>query len=254
MHSRVICFVFLALLVCSVVVSANEVAIMVKTHNPDHGTLIRILDWKTKSVIDSITTKTNLSGDANATYQTSRAEIAFLVMLIKNGEIVEKKDFDGKETTKPIVLWFYEAPKEQPAPVNTTNATTPDAANLTTNTTISNQTALTGNASTISFSLKTIPVWVYYTILSVLVVAAGVFVFNRYGETMLDSIKGISFGSSPVKTRGMSHEESASSLKRKLLAAQGELKEIKKEQQVKEAKARVEKAREELRRIQNDKW
>ncbi|GEM_PF-3924991 len=93
-------------LVFTQVVFAVETEIVVKTSNPIHGLVIRVLDPATFKVIDNIYSETGPDGQAFLPYLTERDVLAFEVLVVRGGEIVDSAKFEERETSGNIYLDF----------------------------------------------------------------------------------------------------------------------------------------------------
>lgn len=257
MLSLIICFIILSL------VSVSAVGIVIKTEYPDHGVLVRVRDTTSADIIESLTLRTDAKGETGAQYETGRSKLLLTVMIVKDGTVVQRKDFPNQLTESTITLWMYTPPVVSMVNVtnvsveNVTNSSVPsvNTTNLTTSPEAENKTSpfssITGKVSDSLTDLSGRDYLMGAGVLLGLVVLYGLY---QYRDALLGYLKGahgtLQEHAGSLRTHFASRPEPALS-ERSFRTLQTELRTLK-QQHLKEARARFDEAKEELRRAEDN--
>lgn len=242
--------------------SVSAVDIIIKTEYPDHGVLVRVRDTTSADVIESLTLRTDGKGEAGTQYETGRSKLLLTIMIVKDGTVVQRKDFPNQLTDNTITLWMYTPPVVAPV-VNVTNTTNEHVTNASASSGNTTNTSSLSENKTSPFS--TIPGKVSDSLADVTgkdyLIGAGILVglallygLYQYRDTIgahfQNAHGALQARASSLHTRFASRPESAFS-ERTLRNVQAELRSLK-QQRLKEARARFDEAKEELRRAEDD--
>ncbi len=248
-HYSIFAFIFLLLIIPSAL--AFSPTITVYTEHPDHGLIVRIKDANTNQIFDSIYPKINASGVAVGNYSTSREQLAFTVMIIKNGQVVLSKDFDAQPTNKNIELRMVESAANT-TEQNSTNATIEQTEET-------EQTAgITGAAIS---KIKSLPSFTWYVLVGFLVAAIAIFFIARHFiATKFPVPPPTPPGAKPaqpsIQTKPPSVEESIEEeikdAEEKIKQAQTEIEKVKSKEKVYEAEKKFQQAKDELEKLKQD--
>lgn len=244
-------------------ISVSAVGIIVKTEYPDHGVLVRVRDATSADIIESLTLRTDGKGETGTQYETGRSKLLLTVMIVKDGTVVQRKDFPNQLTDSTITLWMYTPPVVAPA-VNVTNTTVENVTNV--STTAANATNLSSpsaeNKSSpfssitgkVSDSLADLTGKDYLIGAGVLVGLALLYGLYQYRDSLIGHFQNahgaLQAHASSLRTHFASNPAPAFS-ERTVKNLQAELRSLK-QQRLKEARVRFDEAKEELRRAEDD--
>lgn len=130
MRERLFLFLCALILMTIPIISAAETEITIYTL-PNHEALVRILnpEYDSLYVLDNFRYNTNSNGKIFFTFEASRQTFDISILLVKNGEKVAEKRFEGTFTSGyPVELEYYPGEEEEP---ETTNETLQEQANQT---------------------------------------------------------------------------------------------------------------------------
>lgn len=270
-------FIFLFFITIPIV-SAFDADITIETNRPEIGLVVRILDPATLSIIDTVYAQTEPTGMAKASYTTSHSEIAFKVMIIRNGEIIEEETFEGPYTSTEIFLSMINKSKTQSETVDTDSTDTNTESNTTNeeeleeNSEISSEgngsdSGITGNAINLEGN-----VWknsTYYLLAAVLIAGiVGFFLIKKFSpertpkDTFSQKIEPKAFqpkSAQPqsqqaimVKNEDIHQEPDIDRMEQRIMELQSEIKNLKKKERISDAERRFEEARKELERLKDE--
>lgn len=102
----VVSAVFLTMLFGTIASAAIQTTVIV--HGPPfHKQIVRVIDPKTESIVDSVYPPGHYTGISNGSFETTLSKVTFLVIDRYNGESVSmKQDFGEYYTGKTIELWI----------------------------------------------------------------------------------------------------------------------------------------------------
>ncbi len=111
-------FFLISLFLVQIVIAQTQINVRA---DPLTGIVIRLQDANSGAQIDSLYSKTNIRGNATTYYNGTRPEISMTIHLVKEGNIVDTKEFGPFPTSNPIYVSFIkEEPKNETVAVNST--------------------------------------------------------------------------------------------------------------------------------------
>ncbi len=261
MTKNFILAIMVLLLIPSVFATTTTINVVTE---PFHDVTLNVLEPTSLDALQTIEKKADNSGLMTTAYASGHSQLAFSVIIRKDGKIVVKKSFDKMTTGGSITL---DAKAETtpvvtpPAPVvNTTPAANPIVNNVSNST---NQSNITGNAVsgpesnktswTNSFSSKTLAKIGYYAIGLVVLVILIIIIYWIIGKIKENrhSIRkpSVPWGHQYNASEGTSDRDLAQA-ERKIREAQAEIDRIRnKKAQMIDARRRFEEARRDLERF-----